>query len=177
MKRYIPRAIAASQILSIALSLGAFALAIAAARELWTKRTGTELKSWLHPVFELISRAHYEPWMLPGGVVAALVGLIFIIVAVKPRPRTHVPLAAAPNFWIRNVNIARLCTATAERVPGVSKASTYASPRTVIVTVTGSDHHGDLAARVSDSIEPIVGLLESPRRVNVKFVSSIEERQ
>ncbi|QGU02899.1 hypothetical protein CKALI_10220 [Corynebacterium kalinowskii] len=169
MKGYIPKGQPASRAVAVLLSIGSCGLAIAAARELWTKRTGTELKSWLKPVFDLIARAKYEPWMLPLGVAVVILGIYLVAVALKPRPMTHVQLAASPNFWVRNVDIARLCTATAERVPSVAGASTYASPKHVIVSITGSDQHHDLAQRVEAAILPIVEQLESPRKISVKF--------
>lgn len=169
MSGYIPKSQPASRAVSVVLSMTAIGVAVAAARELWTKRTGTTLKSWLRPVFEFISRAEYQPWMLPVGMLVFVLGLVLIVVTVKPRPKTHVRLAQAPNMWIRDVDIARMCTATAERVPGVASASTHASPRTVVVSITGSNQHPDLAERVEAAVTPIVQQLSQPRKVSVKF--------
>ncbi|MEJ5997622.1 DUF6286 domain-containing protein [Corynebacterium sp. H130] len=177
MKPYKPKAMPASQVVAVLLSLGAFGLAAAAARELWTKRTGTALESWLRPVFDTISRAHFESWMFPAGVISAVVGLVLVIIALKPRPSTHEALAAAPNFWIRNVDVARLCTATAERVPSVATASTYAAPRHVTVTITGSDRHADLAERVAEAVQPILDQLADERTLTVKLHSLSEAEQ
>lgn len=171
MKPYAPKGQPASRAIAVLLSVAAIGLAIAAARELWTKRTGTELESWLKPIFDLIARARYETWMLPVGVLVALIGVFFVIAALSPRPRTHVQLAASQNFWIRNVDVARLCTATAERVPRVAGASTYASPRSVVVSITGGDHHEDLPERVREAIDPVVAQLAEPRKLSVKFQS------
>lgn len=176
MKPFVPRAQPASRFLAVALSLGLFALVGIAGRELWTKRTGTQLESWLRPVFDTVARARFESWMLPAGVAVAIVGIVFIVVALKPRPKTHVALAAGPNFWIRNLDIARLCTSTAERVPGVARATTYASPRTITVTVSGGERHDDLAERVHAAVSPIVDHLAASRRLQVKHQGSVEDR-
>ncbi|MEJ5928020.1 DUF6286 domain-containing protein [Corynebacterium sp. H128] len=159
MKNYIPRSHPAARWVAVLLSFSLLGLAFVAARELWTKRTGTQLESWLVPVFEIIGRATYEDWMLYAGIFALLLGLVLVAIGIKPRRKTHRAVASAANIWIRDVDIARQCTATAEKVPGVRRASTYVTRTTVTVTITCSSHDDDVTERVSASITPLIAEL------------------
>ncbi|QMV86167.1 hypothetical protein HW450_05485 [Corynebacterium hindlerae] len=177
MTTRVPRATPASRIVAILMSLSLFGVAICAARELWTKRTGTQLNSLLTPVFELIARAKYEPWMLPMGCLVVAVGFALIVIALKPRPRTHIQLRMAENHWTRNVDIARLCTAAAERVPGVARASTYASPRHVTVTISGNHSDSTLVERVTSTVHNVVAPLADAPQVQVRLQQQPGENQ
>lgn len=169
MKTFTPRAQPSSRIFALTLCLLMFGVAGIAARELWTKRTGTALESWLSPIFELISRAQYQPWMLPVGILAIVVGLIFMFSSLKPRRATHQALAGEPTLWVRNVDIARMCTAVAERVPGVAVASTYASPRVVTVTVTGNSGDEPLPDRVRLAVHDKLAKLAKAPTLHVRM--------
>jgi len=67
--------------------------------------------------------------------VLALVGVWWVLAALKPRRRTALALQARRAVWIRPRDLAHLLAATDERVPGVTHTSASANPRRVSVTV------------------------------------------
>jgi hypothetical protein len=69
--------------------------------------------SWLEWLFGKAEVLKPVDWMIPAGIGAVLVGLWFLIVALKPRKRTHQPIGEA-GVWIRNRDLARVTTTAAE---------------------------------------------------------------
>lgn len=92
--------------------------------QLWTARAAD--------AFDGLARAD---WMIPAGVVAILIGLWWVLAALKPRRRTGLNLGESGLVWTRPRDVARLAAATAEDVDGVTDASSSASRRTVTVRV------------------------------------------
>lgn len=73
-------------------------------------------------------------WLRTAGIAAVVVGLILLVIAVKPRRRTH--LAAGELVWIRPAAAARLAADAAARVDSVTAASADAKRRRLHATVT-----------------------------------------
>jgi hypothetical protein len=73
--------------------------------------------------------------MLPGGIAVAVVGLLIVVAAVKPRRRTHRPLTA-PDTWIRPRDIIRLTGSACQAITGVANANANGSARRIAVSIT-----------------------------------------
>lgn len=129
-------------------------------RELWSMRTDSDLESWAEPITQVIGRATYQPWMLPAGIASIVLGIILIYIAFRPRTRTHRPLASTASLWTRSVDIARMCTAASEKVPGVMRAYSVATNKRVTVNVHGDVKDPTLQSRVEAVVEPLVAELE-----------------
>ncbi|MDU0478678.1 DUF6286 domain-containing protein [Staphylococcus chromogenes] len=173
-KTFPPKAQPAARSLALVIAFAFLGVVIVVARELWSMRTGSQLESWLEPIFQVIGRARYQAWMFPAGIAAALVGIWLMIMAVFPRRQTHRGIISAANLWIRPMDIARHCTATAEKIPGVNRASTFATTRLVTVTVTGDPQDTDLAERVQTALSPITAALVDAPRLVVRIQSRNE---
>lgn len=154
--------------LAILLGLALIALACVAWRDMWVTYSESTRELWTAPVFELIGTPPLPMWMVWAGVGSIVVGLLFFLISVRRGRMTHVPVGPSPAveagqgttaaMWIRPVDIARLVSATARRLPGVSTAQTRTTGNTkkglkVEVTISGDVNDPMLAQRVTDSVK------------------------
>ncbi|WP_420099282.1 DUF6286 domain-containing protein [Corynebacterium sp.] len=129
--------------------------------------TGTEL---LPPVFDWLAGVHSEPWMLWAGIGCALVALFFLAVSVRPRRRTHMSFGDGAELYARPVDVARLSTATARRVPGVLSAHTVTTRKKIavrVVTAVTPESTDTIRSRVSTHVSELAELLDPAPRVDV----------
>ncbi|MEX3627704.1 DUF6286 domain-containing protein [Corynebacterium sp. LK2514] len=163
-----PKASPAARGWAIFLGLLLLALAVMAGRETWLVATDANASSWVTPVTDLVARENLETWMIWAGVAAVVVGLIFLIVAFKPRRKTHMRLESErSSVWLRAVDVARRSSAVARQVPGVAAARTQATDKNVKITVNGDTEDPALAPRVEDAVSQALQTLESTPRVSV----------
>ncbi|WP_350276334.1 DUF6286 domain-containing Asp23/Gls24 family envelope stress response protein [Kribbella sp. HUAS MG21] len=88
-------------------------------------------------------------WLRPVGIAAVVLGLLVLVVAVKPRRRTHLAVQGPDTIvWIRSADAARLAADGAAKVDSVTAATVAAKRRRLRATVT---HFGD-PARVTDEV-------------------------
>lgn len=154
--------------LAILLGLALIALACVAWRDMWVTYSESTRELWTAPVFELIGTPPLPMWMVWAGVGSIVVGLLFFLISVRRGRMTHVPVGPSPAveagqgttaaMWIRPVDIARLVSATARRLPGMSTAQTRTTGNTkkglkVEVTISGDVNDPMLAQRVADSVK------------------------
>ncbi|KAA8723768.1 DUF6286 domain-containing protein [Corynebacterium spheniscorum] len=161
-----PKASPAARWLVIVLGLLLISLAIVLGRDLWLNGNRPALA--VPQVLDLLSNATYEPWMLPAGIVSVVVGVIMVILALKPRKATHHQLRSTVSLWMRPVDIARKATATASRVAGVSTAHSHATKKTVNVSITGDAEDEQLGARVEQAVTGIARELDPAPEVKVR---------
>lgn len=91
--RYAPRAIAASTVTGVLISLVLIAFGALAIRDGLTARP-----QWIGAVLHWLTGAHWQWWYWPTAVLAAVVGAVLLVVAVKPRRRTHIPVG--DGVWV-----------------------------------------------------------------------------
>jgi hypothetical protein len=169
-----PRATPAAVPAAILVAVGALGLAVVAARELLIMRGTFANAPWIRNTFQWLGRLHWSDWIVPVAVGAIVLGIVFIVAALKPRPRTHLPLAVGdtPIVWLRPTDLARNSSSHANTVPGVLSAHTTVDRKHVTVRVvrTESTPAGDVAISVREAVEPTLSLLgRSPElRVQVK---------
>ncbi|WP_297190585.1 DUF6286 domain-containing protein, partial [uncultured Corynebacterium sp.] len=64
-------------------------------------------------------------------------------------------IESATSLWMRPIDIALLCTAQAEKVPGVLHAHSTVTPKHITVSVNGDTATAeDLTRRVMDHLTP-----------------------
>lgn len=149
------------------IAVGALALAFAAARELLIVRGTYAGAPWLRNSFEWFGRLHWQSWIAPVAATLVLLGVVLVVVAVKPRRRTHVPLQVSgpvPTVWMRRTDLARMCSAHASTLPGVHTARTVVDRRRALVSIVGSGEEStaDLVAAVRGAVAPNLALLAEP---------------
>lgn len=165
---------------ALLLSLALLALAAGFGREAWRVSTHATVDSWTQPFIDVMSAdaqgsAAIAPWMLWGGAAGIVVGLLMLYAALRPRRRTHVELASgAISGWTRQVDIARRCSATARKVPGVGAARTTAGKKGIHLIINGDIEDENLATRVREVVNEELASLAHPAPLSVT-VERIEE--
>ncbi|PRQ10937.1 hypothetical protein C1Y63_08720 [Corynebacterium sp. 13CS0277] len=142
---------------------------VLAIREYWLFTDSGEGISLLKETLDHAGRASFEPWMFPTGIIGVMVGVLLLYLAVRPRTKTHRRLRGNVHVFVRPVDVARLCTAHAEKAPGVLKAHTVATQRTVTVSVTGDPSDATLQPRLEALLQPMLGELDPAPQLKVKL--------
>ena len=123
---------------------------------------------WTRTAAQHIDGLTPQVWMIPVGALLALVGLWWVLAALKPRRRTAVALVADSAVWVRPRDLAHLAAATADAVPGVTHTSTSAKRRRVSVTVdTTSSDTTAVRTEVTEAVTDRLAVLDSIPRVKV----------
>lgn len=163
-----PRANPFARWVTILIGLLFIALAVIAGREIWViSSPNAKEPEWLKPVFDLFG-AGLPSWILPAAIIAIIVGLVLIIVALKPRRRTHRRITSAVSLWTRPVDVSRMASQAARKVPGVGTAHSAVKGSTLSVSVVGDAADPSLPQRVEQAILPLIENLDSPKQVKVR---------
>ncbi|MFD7155003.1 Asp23/Gls24 family envelope stress response protein [Kribbella sp. NPDC059898] len=96
-------------------------------------------------------------WLRSVGIAVIVVGLVLLVVALKPRRRTH--LAVGEIVWIRPAAAARLAADSAGKVDSVTAASVVAKRRRLQATVTTfgdpSRVHDEVGTAIADRLSTV----------------------
>lgn len=155
----------------VLLGLGAVAV-----HDLVVVRGSLHADPWLSPAYEWLANVHYAGWVLPAAIGSLILALVLFLATVRPRTRTHLTFVTSDAIYARPVDVARLGTAAAQRIGGVSRASTVATRKRITVTAVSSA--GDAAERaavtaeVRNIVEPLAALLDPAPRLVVRVISS-----
>lgn len=95
-------------------------------------------------------------WMIPIGVVAALVGLWFLLLGLRPRRSSATPASSSNAVWIAPGDLARIGASAARQQPGVIRASASAKRSKLTVNVVGT-------AEQTQGLQAVVGSQVSNR--------------
>lgn len=152
-----PRATPVARYVAVLIGAALLSLAVVCGRELWLRNDDdADWRSWVDPAVMTVGEATFQPWMLPAAVVAILVAVILVWIAVRPRTRTHRQVASSAGVWMRPVDIARMLTATARTVPGVSSAHSQVSGSSATVTVATHSGRTDVTEAVPAALAPLI---------------------
>jgi hypothetical protein len=88
---------------------------------------------WLPVAASWLAALRPGAWLLPVGVVLAIVGLVLVLVAAKPRRKPTAELTAASAVFIDLTDVARIASAAAETIAGVLSARSTARRGAVVV--------------------------------------------
>ena len=163
-----PAASPAARYLAVLIGLLLVAAAVVAGRDLYIRYTDVEWQPWVSAATGWIGDLTYRAWMLPAGIAALIIGLLLIWAAIRPRTKTHRELTSEVAVWMRPVDVARMCTASAQRVPGVMGAHTVARKRSIDVTVIGNTADQRLREELQQSLQPLASLVAGSPRLNVQ---------
>lgn len=133
----------------------------------------------LPPVFDWFATVESESWMLWAGIGCALVAVFFLLVSVRPRRRTHMAFGDGSELYARPVDVARLSTATARRVPGVLSAHTVTTRKKIsvkVMTAVTPESAETIRARVATHVSELSALLDPTPTVQVTVTPGGEGR-
>ena len=120
---------------------------------------------------DFVDRVHMTGWLPWAAGAVAVLGLLLVIAALRPRRRTHLP-AGDGTLWLRPTDVARLCSSAALTRPGVATAHTNVTRRKAVVAATvGGRDRDELRSEITAAVENAVSTLDSPPRVRVRLTS------
>ncbi len=166
-----PAALPVALILAVAL-LG---VALVAGREWLIVHDAIGGAPWISNTVHWIAELHSTLWMIGAAATAVLLGLVLIVIGIKPRTKTHIgalsPNSTMPIVWLRPTDVARVCSEHASGVPGSKSVRTTVTKHRVTIEVrrpSGSDD-SILAESVEQSVATTLATLADPRTVRVRF--------
>ncbi|MFC4605015.1 DUF6286 domain-containing Asp23/Gls24 family envelope stress response protein [Rhodococcus kronopolitis] len=163
----------AAALVTVLVALALLALAGLTGREFLIAHEVIAPAAWLRNAVIWVAELHWQGWMLPAGIAAAVLGLVLVYTAVAPTSRTHLALGsdAGPVVWLRPTDVARMCSAHAGTVAGVQSVQTTVDRRraTVHVVPTGDVADAPLTAEVHDAVAPRLAALASRPELRIRI--------
>ncbi|WP_291313233.1 hypothetical protein [Corynebacterium sp. UBA2622] len=165
-----PRGVPAVRWLTVVIGLGLLGLAGLVGRDVWfrygAKQPGD---SWVASALQ--RAAAYSAELVPAivGIAAAVAGLVLVVAALSPRPRTHVRFDSPASIWLRPVDIARKATYTAREVTAAHNIRSQAT-RSKLRVQLQDDGSGDmLSGRLRSALADEMAGLYRPPRIDVRL--------
>ncbi len=164
-----PTATPAAAPWAVLLALVVLALGVVGIRDALIAAGAFGGSSWTKNTANAIDGLTARTWMIPAGIGLAVLGLWWLLAALKPRKRTEISLTGTPGAWMRPGDLARLVQPTVENVDGVVSASTSATRRTVTVkaTTTARDS-AQVRTALTEAVGDRLSALRRAPRVKVK---------
>jgi len=164
-----PTAAPAAAPWAVLLALVVLALGVVGIRDALIAAGAFGGSSWTKNTANAIDGLTARTWMIPVGIGLAVLGLWWLLAALKPRKRTEISLSGTPGAWMRPGDLARLAQPTVENVDGVVSASTSATRRTVTVkaTTTARDS-AEVRTAVTEAVGDRLSAVGRAPRVKVK---------
>ncbi len=164
-----PTAAPAAAPWAVLLALVVLALGVVGIRDALIAAGAFGGSSWTKNTANAIDGLTARTWMVPAGIGLAVLGLWWLLAALKPRKRTEISLSGTPGAWMRPGDLARLAQPTVENVEGVVSASTSATRRTVTVkaTTTARDS-AEVRTAVTEAVGDRLSAVGRAPRVKVK---------
>ncbi|WP_432497589.1 DUF6286 domain-containing protein [Kineococcus gypseus] len=157
----------------LALLTGALGAVLVRDAVVAARGTGT---AWLGTATDALVGARPAGWLVPAGLVVALLGLWLVVTALRRRTRDSLPLGGRAGAHLRTRDVARLATGAAEGVDGVLDASSTATRRRVRVSVTTTGAAGTADA-VSAAVAGALSAVTRPPRVLVRDTTPRDRKE
>ena len=130
-----PVAAPAASGVAVVLAVAVIGLGVVALRDVLIAAGAIAGVPWIVSALNYLDGLRVQNWTLVAGVGVAVLGVLLVGSAAKPRRRTHLPLSV-PGTWITARDIARLASSSARSITGVAAASAGGSGRKITLTVT-----------------------------------------
>jgi len=128
---------------------------------------------WLTSAITNVNGLTPHTWMLPAGIVAVLVGVWWVLAALKRRRRTALQLDADTSIWMRPTDLARVAAAAAEDVPAVESVTASGKRKKVTVHVTSTARDSaQIRAQVHEAVTARLQSVAKTPRIKVKTRTS-----
>lgn len=165
-----PRGFARVSLLGVVWSLVLLALAVVAGHDVLVIVEALTGSQWVQQALEWVDGRRPLYWWVIVAVLVALLGLLLVYVALRPRPYQGRQLEAQTGVFLLDRGLRSLAQAVAEDTDGVDSASARTSGRTLKLEVRGlaPERDTDLEDRVAQRVQSRLELLHSPPRVVVK---------
>ncbi len=160
------------------IGLAVVAVAAVGGRDLW-QRYGAKTTddSWIAKALSWLGTYPVDIAAVIVGIFISVLGLYLIFLAVKPRPRTHVPVDSTASIWLRPVDIARKATHTAQEQTGTHHIRSQATRSRLRVQVQDDGNGELLRERLAASLAEQFQGLRKPPTINVKLTPGAQGTQ
>lgn len=160
-----PRSAPAALALGLLLSLLLVTVAVITVRDLVVGQGWAEGSPWIPSWVDGLDGLTPGTPVLVAGIVAALVGLLVLVLALRPGRKTHVPAARGGDLWLTPDAVATVAATAADRTSGTLSATPVrATPRGATVQVLTRGGDGRAA---QEAAREVVGDL-TPMSISVK---------
>lgn len=125
---------------------------------------------WSYRVLSWASGMQPAAWLLPASVVVIILGVLLVVLVVKPRPRKAVALNSKTGVFLRTRDLARVAREVVSEVDGITAASASAGRRVLSVhatTITDPGIDEEVTTAVEERLAPTLSALENPPRLKV----------
>ncbi|WP_245569680.1 hypothetical protein [Gordonia shandongensis] len=129
--------------------------------------------TWVHRAAVNLGTQTWSDWMWVVPAACAVVGLLLVLLAAKPRRRTHVNLTDYPVVWTRRIDVARRVSAAVSDLPDARHAVTSVTGRRVKVLVTATTAVD--TDRVGRTARAAIGSAEVGQKIVVKVKKGVGE--
>lgn len=166
-----PVAAPMASVCAVVVALALVAIGVVAARDALLSTGVITGSPWIVAGLTHLDGLTAQGWMLPAGVVVAVLGCVVLFAAMKPRRTTHQPLRE-PDIWITAKDCTRLSRAAAEAVTGVAAAAATGSGRRKVgltVTPVAGYAAAECATAVKAAVDTALTPLARPPRVRVRI--------
>lgn len=166
-----PIAAPAATVVAVVLALAVIGVGIVAVRDVLVSAGLITGAPWIISVLNHLDGLTAQSWMLPAGVAVAVLGVLLVFAAVKPRRRSHLPLSA-PDTWITARDVTRLTQSSVQALTGVAAATVGGSGRRKLkLTVTALAGYDTSAVQTAAhaAAAKVVAELARPPRVRVRI--------
>lgn len=168
-----PLGTGATPLVAQLVALGLVALGVVGLQDVLARTDLVTQQPWLDTtVAALDGTRSGSAWVLVGGLVAVLLGLVLLATALRRRPRRSLELRAATGVRLRTSGLAKLVRHRLASVDGVTEVDVRARRRRLRVVATGvvRDQRRDaVVAELERRLEPTLHALENPPRIRVKL--------
>lgn len=168
-----PVGVGASPLVAQLLALALVALGVVGVQDLLARTGALAQEPWLDTALSSVDGvAADSPWVLVGGIVAAVVGLLLLPIPFRRRPRKALELKAATGVRLRTQDLSKLVRGSLETVDGVTDVDVRTSGRTVRVTaatVVSDDRRSGVTRDLRKQLAPTLGALEKAPRPKIKL--------
>lgn len=110
--QYGPRRVAGSTITGLLVALTVIAAGVVAVREALIAVGWIGGTAWIDPALDWAAQTQWQWWTWPAVILTVLVGVVLLVIAVKPRRRAYLPVG--DGVWVRKHAVERWRTAHSE---------------------------------------------------------------
>lgn len=168
----VPVASGVLPLLGVIWALGLIGLGVALIREVLVHANAVSGSLWVAKTVTYLNDRPPMDWMVPAGVAAALLGLVLVVLALRPRARKELAVSARTGVFLTTASIRRLAESAAADVDGVDTTSVSASRSKVVVDVTTlSADSADTKSRIELAVTAALASLTTQPTIKVKVLS------
>ena len=161
----------ASPLVAQLFALALIGLAAVAVQHLLVLQGAASGPSWLASAVESTDGVSGDsPLVLTVGIVAVALGLLLLPVALKPRPRTGIPLATTTGAHLRRQDLRRIVLSAVEGTDAVTDVVAKVTRRRIRVTATSvatKDRDAETTAAIDERLTSVADALERRPAISI----------